>query len=165
MVEYQKSSPLKFLVILLANEMTHKFRSTRSTHPTRTPKKLFILSTEGRRTEPQYFRILNNFAEAARTHSLNFSSTKVAPENLLNRINKYLKDNTLGENDETWIIVDRDNWPEDQLLKIHNWSQKAHSRGLALSNPKFEYWLLLHFEEGLRIRSATQIETRLQKSW
>jgi hypothetical protein len=33
----------------------------------------------------------------------------------------------------------------------------------AISNPKFEYWLLLHFEEGNDIANADEVDTRLRR--
>lgn len=33
------------------------------------------------------------------------------------------------------------------VIKV-KWLKGASNRGFALSNPKFEYWLLLHFEDG-----------------
>jgi len=44
--------------------------------------------------------------------------------------------------------VDANSWPEDQLLELHGWSTEDSRYGLAVSNPKFEFWLLLHFEDG-----------------
>lgn len=39
----------------------------------------------------------------------------------------------------------------------------AGNRGLALSNPKFEYWLLLHFEDGHRVTSPQDCDKRLRE--
>jgi len=54
----------------------------------------------------------------------------------------------LRASDRAWIVVDADSWPEDQLLELHGWSTEDSRYGLAVSNPKFEFWLLLHFEDG-----------------
>lgn len=41
----------------------------------------------------------------------------------------------------------KDSRTDERLSSLHDWTQKAGNRGLALSNPKFEYWLVLHFED------------------
>ena len=50
--------------------------------------------------------------------------------------------------DEAWIVIDRDEWTEEQLARLHQWSNERTNHGFALSNPNFEYWLILHFEDG-----------------
>ena len=55
---------------------------------------------------------------------------------------------------EAWLVVDKDQWTDDQLIKLLEWSQKADNYGFALSNPKFEYWLLLHFEDASGVKNS-----------
>lgn len=73
----------------------------------------------------------------------------------------HLKNIDLRRSDEAWLVVDRDQWEEDQLIQLHAWSQEQENYGFALSNPKFEYWLLLHFEEGNAITSSRTCSERL----
>jgi hypothetical protein len=61
------------------------------------------------------------------------------------------------------LVVDQDRWTDDQLTKLHQWSLQATNHGFALSNPKFEYWLLLHFEDGSGIASSTDCTDRLKR--
>jgi hypothetical protein len=61
---------------------------------------------------------------------------------------KYLKEQRLLKTDEAWLAVDKDIWIDSQLQELHQWPQEAQNHGFALSNPSFEYWLLLHFEDG-----------------
>ena len=54
-----------------------------------------------------------------------------------------------------WIVVDRDEWSEDEIELCRRWAQDSKEspgqhKGFSLSNPKFEFWLLLHFEDGTR---------------
>ena len=60
-------------------------------------------------------------------------------------------------------MVDRDQWTTRQLKQLYEWSKKSNNYGLAVSNPKFEYWLLLHFEDGCDIQSANDCSKRLCK--
>ena len=49
------------------------------------------------------------------------------------------------------------------MAQLHAWSQKKKNYGFALSNPKFEYWLLLHFERGTGIGSSRECSDRLKR--
>ncbi len=67
--------------------------------------------------------------------------------------------------DEAWIVVDKDQWPENQLNELHKWAATASKNkryGLALSNPKFEFWLLLHFEGGKGVVDSESCSQKLK---
>ena len=74
-----------------------------------------------------------------------------------------LKQKNLENSDEAWLVVDKDQWTDEQLAQLHTWSQSADNYGFALSNPKFEYWLLLHFEDGTNIGSPSECSARLKR--
>lgn len=124
-------------------------------------RKLFVVATEGVKTEPQYFAILNDRYSIIRVVCL--KSNPSAPLYVLNRMKDHLKQELLENADEAWLVVDKDQWPDEQLAKLHAWSQDADNYGFALSNPKFEYWLLLHFEDGTNIGSPSECSARLKK--
>lgn len=64
---------------------------------------------------------------------------------------------------EAWLVVDKDQWTDEQLTELFNWSRKQDNYGFALSNPKFEYWLLLHFEDGNGITCSRDCSERLRR--
>ena len=124
-------------------------------------RKLFILATEGAKTEPQYFVILNNQNLVIHVDCIK-SKDRSSPLQVLKRMKDRLKQETLKNSDEAWLVVDKDQWTDEQLAQLHTWSQDADNYGFALSNPKFEYWLLLHFEDGTNIGSASECSARLK---
>ena len=65
--------------------------------------------------------------------------------------------------DEAWLVVDKDLWTDNQLNQLHAWAQTHINYGFALSNPSFEFWLLLHFEDGIGIRSSQDCIDRLKR--
>ncbi len=75
----------------------------------------------------------------------------------------YLRKESLRKTDEAWIVVDKDDWTEDQLRELLQWAKKSENHGFALSNPNFEYWLLLHFEDGKGIANSQECLTRLKR--
>ena len=48
------------------------------------------------------------------------------------------------------------------LAALASWAGSDERRGLALGNPNFEFWLLLHFEDGTGIGSALACRDRLR---
>ena len=76
------------------------------------------------------------------------SNKNSAPHSVLTRMKKYLESNVnkLSKNDQAWLVIDKDCWSDEQLDKLLQWTKEKKNHHLAVSNPNFEYWLLLHFE-------------------
>jgi hypothetical protein len=81
----------------------------------------------------------------------------------LKRVQEYVASEDLHKKDEVWVVVDKDSWKEEHLVELHRWAQTKSHYGFALSNPKFEYWLLLHFDKGDRVTSSDGCDKRLAK--
>lgn len=127
-------------------------------------KKLFVIAVEGAKTEQQYFAILKNWHRHSVVHvELLRGKHDSSPSGVLRRMEGRLRQEQLKASDEAWLVIDRDQWPNRQLAELHAWSQGRGNYGFALSNPKFEYWLLLHFEDGTGIRTASQCSNQLKK--
>ena len=127
----------------------------------RTPKKLFIIVCEGKNTEPQYFEKCfsgENFSVRIPSHG-----NKSAPNHLLKVVKEELRKNDLKKGVEAWCVCDTDKWTPEQLRGLLKWSKKKTNYGLAVSNPNFEFWLLLHFEDGNKVRNSVTCKTRLEQ--
>lgn len=124
-------------------------------------KKLFVIAMEGAKTESQYFSIFNDQNSIVRVLCLK-GKNRSSPLQVLKRMTTCIEKESLHPSDEAWIVVDKDNWTEEHLLMLFKWSKKNEKYGLALSNPKFEYWLLLHFEDGYGISNGKECTTRLK---
>lgn len=110
--------------------------------------KLIVIATEGRKTERIYFEAL---AE-------NFDSTKVhvevieklddnsSPDVVLEQLNSFADEFNLDENDELWMVIDRDyqSWEIEMIKSVAQICHQKRGYYLAISNPAFELWLLLH---------------------
>lgn len=86
-----------------------------------------------------------------------------SPLQLLKRMTHHLEREGLKSTDEAWLVVDKDQWTSEQLTQLHQWSLQRKNYGFALSNPKFEYWLLLHFEDGAAVASSRDCSERLTR--
>lgn len=125
-------------------------------------RKIFVIAVEGVKTEPQYFAIFNDQQRVIRVSCLKGTHDS-SPLQVLHRMEDHLRKEDLRSSDEAWLVVDRDQWTDEQLNELHAWAQLSHNRGFALSNPKFEYWLLLHFEDGTGIASPRDCSDRLKR--
>lgn len=125
-------------------------------------KKLFVLATEGTETEPCYFKMFEGDDKVVHVQLLK-GGLKSAPPQVLKRMDAYLKKEGLRPEDEAWLVVDTDQWTETQLQQLHLWNQTKENYGLAVSNPQFEFWLLLHFEDGTGVGTSRECVARLKR--
>lgn len=139
-----------------------KPRQFRRSLGTRRYNKIFIVAAEGDKTELQYFRMLNSINNSV----IHFKCLKnihgSSPKQILKLMRDHIKAKGLDKRDEAWLVVDKDCWPEDQLNALIKWTKEKENYYLALSNPKFEYWLLLHFEDGRGIKSSRHCSEKLK---
>jgi hypothetical protein len=142
--------------------MSNKRRQFRRHLGKRHYRKLFILAVEGEKTEPQYFTMFNDQQSLIHVECI-FKKHGSAPDKVLEQMRDCLKGKSLKKTDEAWLVVDKDHWSDEQLAQLNKWSQEQQNYGFALSNPKFEFWLLLHFEEGKRISNSRNCSKRLEK--
>lgn len=125
-------------------------------------RKIFFVATEGAKTEPQYFSLFNSDNSVVHVKLLKGRHDS-DPLHVLKRIQSHIKQRGIKATDEAWLVVDRDCWTEQQLKLLYEWTKGIENYGFALSNPKFEYWLLLHFEDGNAIANSKDCSTRLTR--
>nr|CRH04375.1 Conserved protein of unknown function [Candidatus Magnetococcus massalia] len=127
-------------------------------------RKRFVISGEGCCTETQYFQLLETLYKVV-IDVVPHDDTN-DPRNVRKRLTTWLDDreNRLKGDDEAWIVVDRDrgSWSVETLNEILNFTRKNDSYHLALSNPRIEYWLLLHHEECKGVTDSN-LDHRLKK--
>jgi RloB-like protein len=104
--------------------------------------RLFVIATEGRKTEKQYFAMFNSSRIKVEILATG-DDGKSAPQHVLERLNGFREQYSLDEDDLLWFVSDVDRWPTDNLSAVcREATQKNY--GLAISNPCFEVWLCLH---------------------
>lgn len=143
--------------------MVEKRRNLKRKSGVRKYRKLYILAVEGSVTEPQYFRLFQQHSQVTVKVEILRKGKKSDPKSVLSRMKNRLKENALKKSDEAWLVIDKDNWKKADLEELHKWSQVKANYALAVSNPKFEYWLLLHFDNGDRIQTATECNRKLNQ--
>lgn len=119
----------------------------------RQPRRTILIICEGERTEPDYLNALKREGwvreQAAIDLRVESGRGRSSPSELVNRAINARDDDALrgGELDEVWCVFDvEDPRSNPRLPDI---VKEAERRGikLAISNPCFEVWLILHFRD------------------
>jgi len=112
--------------------------------------KLFVIATEGKKTEPRYFKDFSsrNYYYNPRVHIeiLERLTSSSSPEHIIEELNKFKSRYSLNRNDELWMVVDLDRWHQRNFSSVATQCRQKHYF-LAVSNPCFEVWLLLHLKD------------------
>ena len=120
--------------------------------PWRDPKPLILCVCEGKKTEPQYLKAFTAYCRNPRVR-LQVEPGPGVPRTLVDRAklmkrdaereSKRQKDGWLAF-DEVWCVFDVDEHPRLDEARV---MARDNGISLAVSNPSFELWLLLHFRD------------------
>lgn len=126
--------------------------------------RLIVIASEGKDTERIYFKALAKEYTNLRVHvhilerSENEQNNS-SPEHVLKQLNDYKSKYDLKADDELWLVVDKDRWTEAMLSHVATECSQEVAMHMALSNPCFELWLLLHMED------AASLSPEEQEQW
>lgn len=109
--------------------------------------RLIIIAAEGSECEPRYFYDLA-FDERyrnpkVRVEVLERGTTASSPAHVIAMLDEFRTTYALDDNDELWLVIDLDRWGSEALSSVAQQCQQKRYL-LAVSNPCFEIWLLLH---------------------
>ena len=124
-------------------------------------RKTFVIECEGKITESQYFTMLGNKNDDIQI-KCNNNNNNSDPDHVLKKIKLKLKNKKeLRKDNEAWVVIDKDKWTDEQLQKLYKWSKKSEKYHVAITNPKFEFWLLLHFEDAKKLNYPSTYKKKL----
>jgi RloB-like protein len=117
--------------------------------------RLYIIFSEGSKTEPNYFRYFNGITSQVKIEVIGSEYGRTSPAELYDAACRILLPGSenpnpkyqLADEDEIWFVFDTDDWgsviPDirSKICQQKNWF-------VAQSNPCFEVWHMSHFEEG-----------------
>lgn len=115
-------------------------------------EKIIVLAFEGNDTEEIYFEEFKS--SELFDDSLIFlhllkrpkSDTNSAPNHVFKKLKREAKDEyNFKDTDELWMIIDTDRWKN--IPDIISECKKQSNMFVAVSNPCFEFWLLLHIKD------------------
>ncbi|WP_147677928.1 RloB family protein [Algibacter pacificus] len=119
-------------------------------------EKLFVLSYEGTVSEKKYF---NDFRESRFFNDSGLieivplkkeENSGTDPLSVKKLLKKAKLDFQFKKTDEFWLIIDRDHWETIHKIdfdKLVADCKKENNFFLAMSNPCFEIWLIMHLKD------------------
>lgn len=123
--------------------------------------RLFIIATEGSKTEKQYFSLFRDSRikiEILPTGEDNMS----APQYVLERLDEFIQKYDMTPEDTLWLLFDVDRWGAKNISAICREGRQKNYQ-LGISNPCFEVWLYLHFDDlDPNDRTCKDFETSLR---
>lgn len=122
-------------------------------------RQLFLIFPEGKLTESLYFGMFSSRKFTVKVFSNNRKSD---PIHILQKAIDYVRKYGIKTDDQVWLVIDRDIWPEEQLTTVCT-TCREQGFDLAVSNPCFEYWLLLHFDNGDGIVTGSNCLQKLKR--
>jgi hypothetical protein len=131
--------------------------------PSRIPKPIVLVVCEGAKTEPTYFQALR------RAKRMSPQQIKIVPgeegshpKNVVEYA-KSLKEGIRQDGlivDEVWFVFDRDDHAEIEAAFIQ---ARGNHFQIAFSNPCFELWYLLHYQDQTAHIERNWVFSRLKK--
>ena len=111
--------------------------------------RLIVIAAEGRATENIYFETLKDEYIAPNVHVeiLKRNDNNSNPENVYAQIANFIKEYDIKDDDELWVVIDRDQWEIKMLSSVARKCRQNPNFHFCLSNPCFEIWLLLHLQD------------------
>lgn len=76
---------------------------------------------------------------------------------------KALKGRTYRKGDQAWCVIDTDDWTNEEINAVLDWAASRSHYHVAISNPKFELFLVMHFEDAKGCTTAAVVDRRLKK--
>ena len=121
------------------------------------------VSPEGR-TEADYL-VMDAFKDSSVTVRFpeNIHPSRRDPKQVLKRFQKAMRDHDFRKGDEAWILVDIDDWDEADIRGLLRWAAEDPRHHVAISNPKFELFLVMHFERANGCTTPQAVDTALRK--
>jgi hypothetical protein len=139
-------------------------------------EKIFLLIC-GEKTERDYFVALKDLFNLRSFAQIEIEATGWTPDTLANNVlecanndNKVIKikgknkrDVRCGGFDEYWIVFDRDDYKSQEINKALFLNKRCKKVRVAMSNPCFELWILIHFKDYNAPGSQNDVSEVLKK--
>src|SRR4029077_3590037 len=144
--------------------MSRRPRSLKRRGSFRNPKAKITIVSEGRLTEPDYFYALARACGALVSFDIEIEKAAGVPLSVVNKAIDLLphlrRMTSFSHKDTVWAVFDRDQHPNfDEAIN------KGNEAGvnIAFSNPCFELWLVLHFQDWDRPMGRHEMQGELRK--
>ena len=136
---------------------------------TRNPLPVFALFTEGDVTERDYFRPIIGSLSRSKKASARIEGSHSSPARLVELAIKHKTETRIADAStfQVWCIFDVEAPHPHSDLEGAISNAKRNNINLAISNPCFELWLILHYQDygkSITTSAAVTLRNRLDKS-
>lgn len=121
--------------------------------PSRQPAQKILIACEGSKTEPIYFESIRNELRLRTLQIIVLRQNKTDPRGIIERLieeRKQMKHyQEWSHKDSAWAVFDGDEHMEQSYSNWKSAIDRANSQDiqLAITNPCFELWYLIHFQD------------------
>ncbi len=124
-----------------------KIEDLKRSKQSREPYDKVLIVCEGEKTEPHYLIALRNHLKLSQANIKIDPDSDSSPTSVVKYTKELIKQNEKDPFDHVFCVIDRDRHTDfytaiAQINGYKNENTKLHS---IVSNPCFEYWILLHF--------------------
>lgn len=84
------------------------------------------------------------------------------PGSLVRQMKAHLRGEDFRSDDEAWLVIDVDEWTSEQIKTAMKWELSDPRYHLAISNPKFELFLLMHYCDAAGCVTPADVDNRLK---
>ena len=136
--------------------------------PFKESNRLILVVCEGEVTEVSYFK---EFPRYERIHGIQIDPIGVGcdPETVVNHAIKKMQEKERKSRkgsgsayDEIWAVFDIDEHDKDRVYTAKRNAEK-HGINIAISNPCFEIWLLMHLEDSRSYVEGSELTKRIRR--
>ncbi len=135
------------------DDLFRKRKATKTKHLQRTkesrePYDKVLIVCEGEKTEPNYLIALRDHLKLSQANIKIDPNSKSSPTSVVKYAKKLIKENHRDPYDHVYCVIDRDRHADfdTAIAQTNGYRNKNTKLHAIVSNPCFEYWILLHFE-------------------
>jgi hypothetical protein len=137
--------------------------------PSREPAQKILIACEGSKTEPLYFESIRNELRLQTLKIIVLHHNKTDPRGIIERLieerKKMKKSQEWSDKDSAWAVFDGDEHIEKSSATWQSAIDRAKSQNiqLAITNPCFELWYLIHFQDHYAQVNRDKVVSNLRK--
>lgn len=124
-----------------------KVEELQRTKENRDPYDKVLIVCEGEKTEPNYLITLRDYLKLSQANIKIDPKSDSSPTSVVKYAKTLIKDNSKDPYNHVFCVIDRDRHADfdTAIAQIDGYKNKDTKIHAIVSNPCFEYWILLHF--------------------
>ena len=133
---------------LFSKRKAKKVKQLQRAKECREPYDKVLIVCEGEKTEPHYLMALRDHLKLSQANIKIDPNSDSSPTSVVKYAKKLIKMNPKDPYDHVFCVIDRDTHADFEIAiaQINGYKNKDTKLHAIVSNPCFEYWILLHYD-------------------